>query len=269
MEKIAGRVDVALLEFVAKRPREVTHGHLRSRFVRVGGGVARLLVQNGGRAVLAAEVEQPEVFLQQAPPVLRKIHRLDFDGAVRQEFVEVQATECRGELVLLADRLVEAADLDVAGLLREIVAGDLLAAVDVEQLQERDGERARGAESRAGRNVRDAGETDAVDLVIGQDLPEDPVLDLRGIVHDLCLGIFQDDLIAEEIVVRVQIHILADGSAEDAAAVLFIESGDVASAAAEAHPEGRSGNDHETCASLGSDGDERGWYAFSPQVLIT
>ena len=165
---------------------------------------------------------------------------LDLDEAVRAELVVLEAPEGRGELVLLADRIPQLVDLDVAGLLGDLVGRDGALRPGVEELEQGHGEGGRGAQAGPRGDVGHRGDLDALDAEVLEDLAEDPVLDLVWVGHDLGLGVFERYRILVEGLIDRQIDVFPDARREDAAAVLLVERGDVAPAAAEAHAEGRS-----------------------------
>jgi hypothetical protein len=74
---------------------------------------------------------------------------------VRLELDQVHAAIGGRVLVLLADRLAQPLDLEHTGLLRELLLGCEHALMGVERVEQRDRERARGAEPGARRNVGD------------------------------------------------------------------------------------------------------------------
>src|SRR5262245_16288334 len=105
-----------------------------------------------------------------------------------------EAAEGRDVLVLLADRLAEAVDLDVACLLGEILREHRATLVGVKGLQERRGEASRGSEARPRRYVGHAGELEVLlDPDQLESLPNDRMLDVVDAVDELQLRVLQED----------------------------------------------------------------------------
>ena len=96
----------------------------------------------------------------------------------------------RGDvLVLLADRLLQEVDLELARLARELLGRDELALERVEAVEQRDREAARRAEARVGRHVGQAVQLEpAGDAGHAERRLEDAVLDLVDRVDDLALA---------------------------------------------------------------------------------
>src|SRR5207302_278625 len=82
--------------------------------------------------------------------------RPGLDLAVGQELEAGQPAVGGDVLVLLADRLAEAVDLDVAGLLRQVARVDQVLLVGVQRLEQRGREAARRAQPGAAAGQRDA-----------------------------------------------------------------------------------------------------------------
>ena len=114
--EVAGAGDrlAHLVGQVAHRPED---GHLV-------GGPARLLLEDlvGAPGLAGVEQERPPLQLLQGLGPARD--RLGVDGVVGVEPEVIQAAEGRGVLVLAADRLLEDVDLDLAGLLGQLLVAD-------------------------------------------------------------------------------------------------------------------------------------------------
>ena len=91
----------------------------------------------------------------------REVERTHLDLVVGMERERGDPADRGDVLVLLADRLAEAVELDVARELGELHVGRVLVAVGAEGLQRADGERARRAEPGAGRDVGHRRDLDA------------------------------------------------------------------------------------------------------------
>src|ERR1051326_5407979 len=123
-------------------------------------GALFLIAQQRPRRAREAGEEEEEV-------VLEVVERLNADrtrprlyGAAAME-VEAGDAAVRGDvLVLLADRLAQAVDLDLAGQPRHFARMQQPLAVLVERADERRGEAARGAEAGAGGEIGERGDFD-------------------------------------------------------------------------------------------------------------
>ena len=159
---------------------------------------------------------------------------LDVHAAVAAEAEAAQPAVGGDVLVLLADRLAEALDLDLARLARELLGGHLLAAVDVEGVQESDREAARGAEARALR--RDVGEQRHLDAALdarhAHRLADQLVLDLRDVRADLLLHVVEVDLVVEALL-HDHVDVLVDRGGDDEALALGVVGRQVGAAARE------------------------------------
>ena len=136
------------------------------------------------RAREAGEEEQQVVF-EVEQRVDRDLQRLGLDRAVRVEREAGQAAVRGDVLVLLADRLAQPIDLDLAGLLGELARMQQPAPVRVERLQQRGGEAARRAEAGARRDVGQRRDFDLRRLEPDQldRLADDRMLDLVDAVR--------------------------------------------------------------------------------------
>src|SRR5581483_2552828 len=112
-----------------------------------------------GRAREAGE-EEEKVVLEREAGLLVDGEAPGIDGSVLAEGEAGQPAESRDVLVLLADRLAEEVDLDVAGLLGKLARMNDRVAVRVKRAQERGGEAARRAKAGAGRNIGKRGDLD-------------------------------------------------------------------------------------------------------------
>ena len=147
--------------------------------------------------------------------------RPGFHFVVGQETEAGDAAIGRDVLVLLADRLAQQVDLDVAGLPRQLLAVDERAVMGVQRPQQRGGEAAGRAQAGAGGNVRHAGDFQVRRAQAGQleRLPHDGVLHLGDGVHVLELRVLDDQLLREG-VVQGDVDVLVDGGGDQEAAVL-------------------------------------------------
>ena len=108
-----------------------------------------------------------------------QLERLDVDAAVRVERVGADAAVRGDVLVLLADRLAEDVDLDLAGGLGERARRDRGAARVRKRLQQADRVGARGAHAGAGGHVGDRRDLERVAAPVAQQgLAQDRVADL-------------------------------------------------------------------------------------------
>jgi hypothetical protein len=107
--------------------------------------VVLVLQDRRGAAGIAGE-EKEQVVLEVVEGLLRDLAGPVLDAAVLVEGEGRDPADGGDVLVLLADRLAEPVDLDVAGLLGQLRRRDEVLLVGVERLEERRREAARGAE---------------------------------------------------------------------------------------------------------------------------
>ena len=148
-------------------------------------------------------------------------------------------------MVLLADRLAQPVDLDVAGLLGELARMDQHLAMAVERLEQRGREAARGAEPGAGRNIGHRGDFERVHVEPDQleRLAHDRMLELVDRADALELGIFHDQIVDEGLMHR-DVDVLVDRRRDQEAALLAIVGRQVGAAAAERDAKRRAHDDH-------------------------
>ena len=116
--------------------------------------------EDAAGAAREAGEEQQQVVLEVEQRVHRQLQRLGVDAVVRVER-EAGHAAVRGDvLVLLADRLAQPFDLDLARQLRQLVRMQQPPPVRVERLQQRGREAARRSEAGAGRDVGQRGDLD-------------------------------------------------------------------------------------------------------------
>jgi len=192
----------------------------------------------------AGEVEvEPRAEL--AHVVVRERELFDLDLAVPPEAEGAQPAVGRDVLVLLADRLAQALDLDLAGLPGQTLGGDLLALVHVERVQQPDGERARRAEARPlGGDVREQRHLDAVvDAAHAHGLADQLVLDLGDVGDDLLVHGVEVDVVVEPF---FDDHVgeLVDRGGDDEPLPLCVVGGEIRAAARERDAQGGLGDDH-------------------------
>ena len=188
--------------------------------------------------------------LQLGGHVGRADHLGHLDPVVRVEADEVEAAERRGVLVLLADRLAAALDLDLAALLGEPRGRRVAALVGVQGVEQADREGAGGAEAgAAGRDVGHRGDLDAaLDAQQAQRLAHQRVLDVRR-AGDLLGARVADPHRRVELAADGDVDRLVDRRGEHRAAVAAIVGRQVGAAAEEADPQRRARDDHAALAS--------------------
>ena len=159
--------------------------------------------------------------------------RLDVHRPVGMEGVGADSAVRGHVLVLLARRLAQDVDLDLARVLREATRRDRDAAGQRERLQQADREGAGRAEARAGGHVGDRRDLERVAVPVAQErLAQDRMPDLRRLVDLLELGVLHPVAPLED---RVGEHVdvLVDRPAHEEAAVLPVVGREVRPAAAE------------------------------------
>ncbi len=203
-----------------------------------------LLLEHGRSGALDARVVDDEVGLELVDHLVLQREALDLDGAIGPERQRADAAVGRDVLVLLADRLLEELDLELAGLARELLGGHELALERVQAVEQGDGEAARRAEAGVGRYVGQAVQLEAVgDARHAQRRLEDAVPDLVDRVDDLALGIREANRVLEALRDADE-HELVDRSGYDEAAVFARVAGEVGAASPERKAHGRARYDH-------------------------
>src|SRR5216684_3157937 len=106
-------------------------------------GFGVLILQDRPGTARKAGKEQQQIVFEIKLGIHRYLQRLYIDAVVRMEG-EAGQSAARGDiLILLADRLAEAIDLDFASELRQLLRLDLAHPVYIERLQQRRGEASR------------------------------------------------------------------------------------------------------------------------------
>ena len=204
-----------------------------------------LLLEHRRRRALDAGVVDDEVRLELVDDLVAQREALDLDGAVGLERQRADAAERRDVLVLLADRLLEEIDLELAGLARELLGRDELALERVQAVEQGDREAARRAETRVGGHVGQAVELEAAgDPGHAERRLEDAVPDLVDRVDDLALGVREADGVLEAARDADEDE-LVDGRGDDEAAVLARVAGEVGAASPEGEAHGGARYDHD------------------------
>src|SRR5208282_3737961 len=130
---------------------------LDHRLVELPRPAVLILEDRSGAARIAGEEEQ-QIVLEIETRLVGDLERLGIDPAGRIDAEAGDAAIGGDVLVLLADRLAQQVDLDMAGLLRELLRRHEALPVGMQRLEERGREAARGAEARTCPNVGHAGE---------------------------------------------------------------------------------------------------------------
>ena len=196
-----------------------------------------------GRTSLAG-VEQQQLVTQLAQDSGAELQRLDLDAAVGAERVRADPSVRSHVGILLAHRLFEHVDLDLARCLGERARCDRGPARVREALQQADGVGARGAHARPRGDIRHRGDLERVAAPVAkQALAQDRVPDLADLVDLLHLGVLHAIALLED---RVGEHVdvLVDRPGHQEAAVLAVVGGEVGTAASERDPQRRAAEDH-------------------------
>ncbi len=204
-----------------------------------------LLLQHLRRRPVEARRHHHQAVLEQ---VQRVVARLDRPRAHRVVLVELEhrrAAERRDVLVLLADRLLQQIDLDVAGHLGQLARVHEVPLELVQHAQQASAEAARRPEAGAGRDVGHAGDLDvtAGDAGQAQRLADDRVLDVVDLLDALDLRVAQDDLFERGLHQR-HVDVLVDRGGHQEPAVLPVVRGQVGAAAAEGDAKRAASDDH-------------------------
>lgn len=134
------RVDVVGLEPPFELPGVAAKELRGLDLVEVAGHRPALVGEDGARVVELAGIEHHEVPLHPGVGFRVHDHGLHLDEAVGLELVEPEAAEGGGELVLFADGVAELLYLHLAGLLGELIGGDVFALVGIKQSEKGDRE---------------------------------------------------------------------------------------------------------------------------------
>ena len=153
----------------------------------------------------------------------RKPQRLGFHPAILPEIETSDASESGNVLILLADRLPQAIDFDLASLRRQLIGMHQVFAQSMQSLEQRRGKASRGSQARAGRNVRHAGdfEVKLFDSHQLQGFAEDGMLDLVDFFDVLELGIL-DDQLSREGLVNCDVDLFVERGGDQKAFVLKV-----------------------------------------------
>ena len=165
--------------------------------------------------------------------------------AVGQEPEASDPAVGRDVLVLLADRLLQDVDLDLARLLGQLAGVDQVL-LRVQRLEQGRGEAARRSQPGARRDVGHAGDLQPEILPAHQPqrLADQRVLDVLDPLHLLHLRILQEDS-RHEPMMDQDVDIFINGRGDEEAAVLLVVGRQVGPPAAERDPERATGHDHK------------------------
>ena len=133
-----------------------------------------LILQNGARGAGVAGEEQQQIVFQLENRLSRHAQRLDGDAVILVEGEADEAAKCRDELILLADRVSQALDFDVASVFGQFLGMGGFSLVRVERFQQRGGETAGRPKTRSGGNIGERGDLylRRFRMVLGAALPE-------------------------------------------------------------------------------------------------
>ena len=170
-----------------------------------------LVVQHGRGVARIAREEHEQVLFQVVQCAVADIERADMDLPVFSKLEAGQAPEGRDVLILLAHRLLQQIDLDPAGFLGHHTGVDIFALQSVNRPQQADRERARGAETGTGRNVRHADHFERRrHFVHTQHFANQSVADVVQRGGLLQSGILQE-ISAAEGLIQADVDVLVDG----------------------------------------------------------
>ena len=119
-----------------------------------------LVFQDVSRLARKTRKKEQEVVFQFKKRIHLDRQRVGVNGIIGMKFKTGDAAICRNVLVLLADRFMQAVDLDFTCLFGQLSRRDQPAPVRVERFQERCGETAGGAQPGSGGNIRQRGDLD-------------------------------------------------------------------------------------------------------------
>ena len=245
--QIAGLEQRAALEAHRLRPVQVLE-HRVVLLVRA----AVLVGQQRARAARLAGVEEQEVARHPAQRLRVELERLDGDGVVGIERVRAHAAVRGDVLVLLADRLLEHVDLDLARRLGQLARRQRRVARERERLQQAHRVGAGRAHPGAGGHVGHRRDLERLAAPVpDQHLAQDRVADLARVVDLLELRVLEP-VAALEHGVREHVDVLVDRPADEEAAVLAVVGRQVGAAAAERDAQRRAAKDHGHRATPGS-----------------
>src|SRR5215469_2445798 len=230
-------VHVAIAQAPSGEPREVAQ---EVELGAVGFDVCVLLGQDRIRAPGDAGVEEHDLLLE-SPPVSRgEPHLAGYHLIAGPEADVADPAECGNVLILLADGLSAAFDLDRASSLGKFFRRHLLPPVREQGVQQPDGDRGRGAKTGTRRgnvgecrdlhSVRHAGHLHG--------FPDELVLEILDALNDFLLGVVDVDVIVEALL-DYHIDILVERAVEDPAAVLPVVAGQIGPATEQANSQGR------------------------------
>src|ERR1700680_393094 len=197
MKDLAQRRYISPFERAAKLPRQLDHAHDPLEFPAVTHVPALFGKDRAGRTV-APDIEKHQVALEVRSSLLRTFQRLHGDAAVFAEADVVQpAVGCR-VLVLLADALPYAINLNPTGLVRKLGGRDAQGPEGVQCVEKTDRKGAARAHSGSRRDIGEAGDFHALfHAMKAEAFAHQRMGDLRDRVHVFGLGILDANLVVK------------------------------------------------------------------------
>src|SRR5664280_815692 len=197
-----------------------------------------LLFQNRGCGTRVAGKEQQQVVLQVEQGLFRNGQGPRFHLTIFAEFETGDAAVGCNVLVLLADRLPQNVDLDVTGLLCQLVRVNQVLLVSMQGFQERSCEAAGRTQARPSRNVGHAGNLQIARLhaYFPEGFADYGMLDVVDGGNFLKVGVLEQETI-DETRVNININVLVDGPGNQKASVLAGIGGQVRPSSAQGNPQ--------------------------------
>jgi hypothetical protein len=230
---------------IATQPQLLDEVQVARHLVVILATLAVLLVQDrrGGAGVSGEEQEKVVFEIEQG--LFGDPKGRDGDRAVGGEIEAGDAAVRRDVLILFTDWLLQQVDLDVTGLLGELLWMHHVLAIGVQGLQQGGRETPGRAQPRAGRNVGHARDFQIprVDGQRAQRLTDDRmtnVVDRRCLLE---LRVFQQESV-DEARVNIDVHVLVDGGRNQEATVLAVIGQQISAATTERYPQWRTRDDH-------------------------
>ena len=241
--RFADRVYIPAAQSVGGQAREVVQ---EVELIAGGFDVGGLLGEDRVRAPGDSRVEQHDVPLQVPSPGRRELQLFGQYLITGPEADVADAAVGGNVLILLANRLPAAVDLDRAGTVGQFLRRYLAPAVREKGMQQANRHRGGGAEARAARR-RDVGQRGDLHAVRHaghpHSLPDQLMFQLLDPGDDLLLGVVDVDVVVEPLL-DDHVDVLVDRAVQDPAAMFAVVIGQVRAPAEETDTQRRLGDDH-------------------------
>src|SRR5579863_1180438 len=204
-----------------------------------------LIAKDAARGAVEAGEEEQQIVLEIVHGAACNAQRLHGDPMILVETEAGDSAERRDELVLLADRLAQAIDLDMTGELGQFLGLSDPVLVRIQSLQQGSGKTPRGSEAGSRRYVGQRRNFNlwGRKILQFQGSADDRMLDIGDLVYLLQRGVFQKDSRAER-PGDGDVNVLVDRGCQQKPLVLLIVRSQIRTAAAERDAQWATRDDH-------------------------